>query len=74
MLKYACRTDDIKKAYQICGDSYQCKYDYSVSLNEELAKNTLQFQDSFVNIKTRNKERGKVLLKERNMKLEWISN
>lgn len=59
MEKYAFRSADIWTANKICGDSYQCKYDYSVSLNEDLAKNTLNFQDSFVNIKTRNKERGK---------------
>lgn len=58
-----CRSLDIWTANKICGDSYQCKYDYAVSLNEDLAKNTLKFQDAFVNIKTRNKERGKRVVK-----------
>jgi len=34
----------------ICGDSYQCKYDYSTTLNPEFARFTKYYQDQFVNI------------------------
>merc|ERR1719334_1511778 len=34
----------------ICGDSYQCKYDYSTTLNKEFAMFTKYYQDQFVNI------------------------
>lgn len=52
------RTADIQKANELCGDSYQCKYDYSVSLNRDLAFYTLQYQDGFVNTKKMSKQRG----------------
>lgn len=53
------RTTDIQKAKELCGDSYQCKYDYSVSLNRDLAFYTLQYQDGYVNTKKMSKQRGK---------------
>lgn len=51
-------TEDIKKANELCGDSYQCKYDYAVSLNRDLAFYTLQYQDGYVNTKKTNQHRG----------------
>jgi len=33
-----------------CGDSYQCKYDYSTTLSREFAMFTKYYQDQFVNI------------------------
>jgi len=54
------RTTDIQKAKELCGDSYQCKYDYSVSLNRDLAFYTLQYQDGYVNTKKMSKQRGKL--------------
>lgn len=53
------RSADILKANELCGDSYQCKYDYSVSLNRDLAFYTLQYQDGYVNTKKMSKQRGK---------------
>lgn len=53
------RSADIQKANELCGDSYQCKYDYAVSLNRDLAFYTLQYQDGFVNTKKMSKQRGK---------------
>ncbi|VVC32247.1 Hypothetical protein CINCED_3A022608 [Cinara cedri] len=50
-------TDDIKKANELCGDSYQCKYDYAVSLNRDMAFYTLQYQDGYVNTKKTNQHR-----------------
>ena len=35
---------------KICGDSYQCKYDYSTTLSDEFARFTKYYQDQFVNI------------------------
>ncbi|XP_014258634.1 protein mesh isoform X2 [Cimex lectularius] len=51
------RTKDIQRAEELCGDSYQCKYDYSVSLNKELAKQTLEYYSEFTSIKHINKMR-----------------
>ena len=36
---------------ETCGESYQCKYDYSVSLSREFAIFTKYYQDTFVNIR-----------------------
>lgn len=52
------RSVDIEKANELCGDSYQCKYDYAVSLNRDLAFYTLQYQDGYVNTKKMSKQRG----------------
>lgn len=52
------RSADIQKANELCGDSYQCKYDYAVSLNRDLAFYTLQYQDGYVNTKKMSKQRG----------------
>jgi len=35
---------------EFCGESYQCKYDYSTTLSEEFAMFTKYYQDQFVNI------------------------
>lgn len=45
-------------AISLCGDAYQCLYDYSMSLNRDMAHFTRNYLDSFVNIKAKNKERG----------------
>ena len=36
---------------QVCGESYQCKYDYSTTLNMEFALFTKYYQDQFINIR-----------------------
>jgi hypothetical protein len=36
---------------QTCGESYQCKYDYSVTLSREFAIFSKYYQDTFVNIR-----------------------
>lgn len=51
------RTKDIEMAISLCGDAYQCLYDYSLSLNRDMAHFTRNYLDSFVNIKAKNKER-----------------
>uniref|UniRef100_A0A1B6DF11 AMOP domain-containing protein n=1 Tax=Clastoptera arizonana TaxID=38151 RepID=A0A1B6DF11_9HEMI len=51
------RTQDIVYANAFCGDSYQCKFDYAVSLDRDLAFYTLKYQDAYTSIKTINKQR-----------------
>jgi len=34
----------------MCGESYQCRYDYSTTLNKEFAVFTKYYQDQFINI------------------------
>jgi len=34
-----------------CGESYQCKFDYSTTLSREFAVFTKYYQDQFVNIR-----------------------
>ncbi|KAL1114994.1 hypothetical protein AAG570_007817, partial [Ranatra chinensis] len=51
------RTSDIQKAEQLCGDSYQCKFDYAVSLNREMALYTLLYYSTYTKIKQQNKRR-----------------
>ncbi len=36
---------------QTCGTSYQCKFDYSVTLSREFAVFTKYYQDQFINIR-----------------------
>jgi hypothetical protein len=52
------RSHDIEKAIEICGDSYQCKYDYAMSLNRDMALIGKGFHDQFVNIKAENMRAG----------------
>lgn len=50
------RTHDVLRANELCGDSYQCKFDYGMSLDRELAYFTKNYYSSAVNIKTMNAE------------------
>ncbi|PSN45001.1 hypothetical protein C0J52_11633 [Blattella germanica] len=51
------RTKDYEMAVKLCGDSYQCLYDYAMSLNRDMAHFTKNYLDSFTQIKAKNKER-----------------
>lgn len=51
------RTQDIQKASELCGESYQCRYDYGMSLNREMAFFTKIYYDHAVNIKATNNYR-----------------
>jgi hypothetical protein len=42
---------DADKVDAVCGESYQCKYDYSTTLNMEFALFTKYYQDQFINIR-----------------------
>lgn len=51
------RSIDIQKAYEYCFDSYQCQYDYSVSLNRDLSHFTLNYLATIKHIKDVNSKR-----------------
>lgn len=51
------RTQDIERAHELCGESYQCRYDYGMTLNRDMAHFTRNYYDSIVNIATINRER-----------------
>ncbi|XP_034249969.1 protein mesh isoform X2 [Thrips palmi] len=46
------RSKDIEMAHALCGDSYPCMYDYSVTLNRDAAFYTLNYHAAVVNLKT----------------------
>lgn len=50
------RTLDIERATDLCGESYQCRYDYGMSLNREMAHFTKNYYDSAVNIQATNQK------------------
>ncbi|XP_073816077.1 sushi domain containing 2 mesh isoform X4 [Musca autumnalis] len=51
------RSYDVEKAEDLCGESYQCRYDYGMTLNRDLAHFTKNYYDSLINIRTLNSER-----------------
>lgn len=51
------RTEDIERASDLCGESYQCRYDYGMSLSREMAFFTKIYYDHAVNIKATNDHR-----------------
>jgi len=51
------RTRDLEMAQNLCGEAYQCLFDYALSLNRDMAHFTRNYLDSFVNIKAKNRER-----------------
>lgn len=48
------RSHDIERANELCGESYQCRYDYGMSLDREMAHFTKNYYDSAVNIRETN--------------------
>lgn len=53
------RTYDINRALELCGDSYQCQYDYVMTLNRDLAHFTRNYYDTYTQIRALNKKEGK---------------
>ncbi|XP_055617268.1 protein mesh isoform X2 [Toxorhynchites rutilus septentrionalis] len=51
------RTNDIERATELCGESYQCRYDYGMTLSREMAHFTKNYHSSAINIQTTNNER-----------------
>lgn len=53
------RTEDINRAMDLCGDSYQCQYDYVMTLNRDLAHFTRNYYDTYTQIKAINRRHSK---------------
>lgn len=51
------RTEDVERAAELCGESYQCRFDYGMSLNRDMAVFTKIYYDAAVNIKAINDHR-----------------
>ncbi|KAK4887724.1 hypothetical protein RN001_003995 [Aquatica leii] len=50
------RSMEIDRAYTLCQNDPECLYDYSVTLNRDLAHYTLNYKNSIINIKEINKK------------------
>lgn len=48
------RTEDVLMATELCGDSYQCRFDFGMSLDREMAHFTKNYYSSAINIRTTN--------------------
>lgn len=44
------RSFDVDRAIEICQDSYQCRYDYGMTLNRDMAEFTKNYLSSIVSI------------------------
>lgn len=53
------RTYDIDRAKDLCGDSYQCQYDYVMTLNRDLAHFTRNYYDTYTKIRASNNKEGR---------------
>lgn len=51
------RTDDINRAYELCADIYQCRYDYAVSLDRDMAHFTKNYYNTYTEIRKSTEER-----------------
>ncbi|XP_060806291.1 protein mesh isoform X1 [Amyelois transitella] len=51
------RTHDVNRALELCQDSYQCRYDYGMTLNRDMAEFTKNYLSSITNIKEQNARR-----------------
>ncbi|XP_046747769.1 protein mesh isoform X1 [Diprion similis] len=51
------RIDDVNRASELCGDNYQCQYDYGMTLNRDLAHYTKNYYDTVTEIKATNGRR-----------------
>lgn len=47
------RSFDVARAIEICQDSYQCRYDYGMTLNRDMAEFTKNYLSSIVSIITK---------------------
>lgn len=47
------------RAHELCGESYQCQYDYAMTLNRDLAHFTKNYHDTLTQIKAINAKRSK---------------
>ncbi|KAG6459737.1 hypothetical protein O3G_MSEX011577 [Manduca sexta] len=51
------RSQDVARAIEICQDSYQCRYDYGMTLDRDMAEFTKNYLSSITNIKETNARR-----------------
>lgn len=51
------RTQDVIRATDLCGDNYQCRFDYGMTLNRDMAHYTRVYFDRAINIKAINEHR-----------------
>uniref|UniRef100_A0A182XLS7 Sushi domain-containing protein n=1 Tax=Anopheles quadriannulatus TaxID=34691 RepID=A0A182XLS7_ANOQN len=51
------RSQDVIRAEELCGESYQCRYDFGMSLSREMAHFTKNYHASVINIQTVNEKR-----------------
>ncbi|XP_072945598.1 protein mesh isoform X1 [Epargyreus clarus] len=51
------RSQDVARAWEICQDSYQCRYDFGMTLNRDMAEFTKNYLSSITNIKETNARR-----------------
>ncbi|XP_050672826.1 protein mesh isoform X1 [Leptidea sinapis] len=51
------RSQDVDRAIEICQDSYQCRYDFGMTLNRDMAEFTKNYLSSITNIKETNARR-----------------
>lgn len=56
---YLFRTEDYEQAKSICDQNYQCRYDYAMSLNRDMAHVTKNYYDTVTQIRAINQEKGK---------------
>lgn len=54
------RSKDIERAHDFCGDSYQCQYDYAMSLNRDLAHFTRNYYDTWTQLRETNLRRSEL--------------
>ncbi|XP_076646307.1 sushi domain containing 2 mesh isoform X1 [Halictus rubicundus] len=50
------RSYDVQRAHDLCGETYQCQYDYAMSLNRDLAHFTKNYYDSYTQIRSTNED------------------
>ena len=50
------RSQDVIRAEELCGESYQCRYDFGMSLSREMAHFTKNYHASVINIQTVNEK------------------
>ncbi|XP_011314141.1 protein mesh [Fopius arisanus] len=48
------QTEELKFASELCGETYQCKYDYALTLNRDLAHFTKNYYDTVTQLKALN--------------------
>lgn len=67
------RTEDITKSYDLCDESYQCRFDYAMSLNWDMALATKFAHDNYTKIRNTNSRRGKVSIITQKVNFQEIS-